>query len=132
MTWTSRAARRPFDQLGRRTSAGRALDSAIRPWSFNGGAQSGRLSGLEDHVSNRVVTTDTVAVAPAAHLVVTEGVSNTATLGGGKLCSGTPSLACACVHAIKLHVCKLHTLGAHQTDLSVICMYATHVQVAHM
>ena len=31
MTWTSRAAERPLDQLGRRTSAGRALDSAIRP-----------------------------------------------------------------------------------------------------
>ncbi len=30
-TWTSRAAGRPLDQLGRRTSAGRALDSAIRP-----------------------------------------------------------------------------------------------------
>ncbi len=73
MTWTSRA---PLDQLGRRTSAGRALDSAIR------GAQSGRLSSLEDHVSNGVVTTDTVAIA---HLVVTEGVSNTATLGAGKL-----------------------------------------------
>ncbi len=56
-----------------------------KAWSFNGGAQSGRLSGLEDHVSNGVVTTDTVANAPAAHLVVTEGVSNTATLGAGKL-----------------------------------------------
>ncbi len=53
-----------------------------KAWSFNGGAQSGRLSGLEDHVSNGVVTTDTVAIA---HLVVTEGVSNTATLGAGKL-----------------------------------------------
>ncbi len=40
------------------------------------------MSGLEDHVSNGVVT---VAIAPAAHLVVTEGVSNTATLGAGKL-----------------------------------------------
>ncbi len=98
MTWTSRAAGRPLDQLGRRTSAGRALDSAIR---LHGGAQSGRLSGLEDH---GVVTTDTVAIAPAAHLVVTEGTQRHSGQVKWSLCNGTP------IHAVTKTRTKLTIL----------------------
>ena len=67
-----RGRRERLDQLGRRTSAGRV-------------SMEGPRAALKTTSLNGVVTTETVTIAPAAHLVVTEGVSNTATLGAGKL-----------------------------------------------
>ncbi len=43
--------------------------------SFFGGSKGGRLSGLKDDVSDRIVAVDSVAVASTADLVVSERVS---------------------------------------------------------
>ncbi len=64
-----------------------------KAWSFNGGAQSGRLSGLEDHVSNGVVTTDTVAIALQPTWWSPKGSATQRHSGqvNWSLCNGTPS-----------------------------------------
>ena len=80
MICMSRAADRPWCQLGRRMSAGRRNESGMTPEASLHGARAPRLGCSKEYVTEGVMTRYSVTVSPTANLMVPEHVSSAVTL----------------------------------------------------
>ena len=76
MTCMSRAAGRPWHQLGRRTSAGLLADSGSKFAAIPRRSQSSRLGSVVNH---GIVPTDAVPISTASNFMVPEGIGDTMT-----------------------------------------------------
>ena len=73
MTWMSRAAGRPWHQLGRRMSAGLERELGTKPGVSFEGARAADCS--EEHVPDGIVSGDAITIPATPNLVVTHDVS---------------------------------------------------------